>query len=401
MSGRGDIRQFLDLLSRYSELIEDCYHDGSVVMTEDNSSAIRILRNARVLATREEGLCGLTRVMREMLDENMQRQQRFAIGGNIGDEISRMEKLLFELEEAASQGKHAEIETYTADLSQSLYDIKDLITQDLLQFDQIMSTKFSDVRTIEEKMRQNKHYLERTKRLQDAVQQINSADLHARFSSALIGDAGRIYRVAISRSIADWSASLLSNSRVFEQFMFSFRNIAEETRRLRAFARFLKEGGQSRMEEAFGKADRYPVLCRVLPEEGDVWPDIISDYGRQACAVIVNGLKLTETRRSEERLPGMRAEANAPTSIEEDQALEDIALTAFLSQVSVAEGWLSASAWAQSHSELPHAVFLEHVLTWSETERDESFDARYAEPHAPVPRRANLAIEDIEVCRTA
>lgn len=401
MSGRGDIRQFLSLLARYSDLIEDCYYEGSIVMTEENASAIRTLRNARVLSTREEGLYGLTRVMREMLDENMQRQQRFAIGGNIGDEISRMEKLLFELEEAASQGKHDEIEAYTADLSQSLYDIKDLITQDLLQFDQIMSTKFSDVRTIEEKMRQNAHYLERTKRLQDAVQQINSADLHERFSSALIGEAGRVYRVAISRSIAEWSASLLSNSKVFEQFMFSFRNIAEETRRLRAFARFLKEGGQSRMEEALHKADQYPALCRALPEEADVWPDIISDHGRQANAVIVNGLKLAETRRSEERSPGRRAEANTPTSIEEDQAPEDVALTAFLSQVSVADGWLSASGWVRSHSELPHAVFLEHVLTWSETERDEEFEARYVEPHAPVPRRANMAIGDIEVCRAA
>jgi hypothetical protein len=403
VTGRADIQQFLGLLARNAELIEVCYHDGAVTMTEENAGAIRALRNARVLSTREEGRFGLTRAMREMLDENMQRQQRFAIGGNIGDEINRMEKLLFELEEAASLGKHAEIDTYTSDLCQSLYDIKDLITQDLLQFDQIMSTKFSDVRTTEEKMRQNAHYLERTQRLQQSLEQINRAELHEKFADARTAEAGRVYLVAISRSISGWSASLLANSQVFEQFMFSFRSIEEETRRIRAFTRFLKEGGQSRLVEALDKSETCPALRRVSDEGGELWPDIFSDRGRQAIGAIAAGLKPVESRKPDERRPGQRSKENAPVSIEEDLAREDLALSVFLSFVSERRAtWVSAGAWAEASHGVPRAIFLEHVLTWADLERDETeFDVRYSEDALTPRRSANLVIGDIEICQAA
>jgi hypothetical protein len=397
---KADIPQFLALLHRNAALIEAAYHDGSVVSTEETASAIRSLHTARVLSVREEGRYGLTRLMREMLDENTQRQQRFAIGGNIGEEINRLDKLLVELEEAAGRGSLDDIEAYTDDLCQSLYDIKDLITQDLLQFDQIMSTKFSDVRTIEEKMRQNAHYLERAKRLQEAVEQINRAELHERFSSPLIGEPGRVYRIAISRSISGWSASLLSISKVFEQFMFSFRQIAEETHRMRAFTRFLKEGGQNRLGEALHKAHLCPAMNRVIPSDRDEWPDIFSEQGSRAVAAITRGMKLTETKQSIERQPGKRSQDNTPVSIEEDQSPEDKDLSVFLAGISQGGGWVSAAEWVETHGSVPRAIFLEHVLAWSDASADEH-EVRYIEATPTPPRRANIEIEDIEVCLAA
>lgn len=401
MTPKADIQQFLNLIARHGAIIEAAYHDGSVVMTDDNTSAVRDLHTARVLSAREAGEYGLTRVMREMLDENMQRQQRYAIGGNIGDEINRHDKLLHELEEAASQGKHEEIEAYTSDLSQSLYDIRELITQDLLQFDQIMSAKFSDVRTIEEKMRQNKHYLDRTKRLQDALEQINRQELHERYSSPLVAETGRVYRRAISSSISDWSATLLSNSKVFEQFMFSFRNIAEETRRMRAFNRFLKDGGQSRLLDALNKHELPPVLRRVQPGPTEVWPDVMSEHGAHVIGAIVRGLKPIERRKSEERQPGQRSDNNTQVAIEEAQSPEDIALGAFLSQVQDADGWQSASQWICQTPEISPSIFLEHVLSWAETERDDMHRVRYIEVSSQTPHHANIAIGDIEICRAS
>lgn len=400
MSPQTDIPQFLALLHRHASLIEAAYHDGSVISTDETAQAIRALHTARVLSAREEGRYGLTRIMREVLDENMQRQQRFAIGGNIGDEINRLDKLLVELEEASARGVHEDIDIYSDDLCQSLYDIKDLISQDLLQFEQIMSTKFSDVRTLEEKMRQNAHYLERAKRLQHALEQINRSELHERFASPLIGEPGRVYRIAISRSIPNWSASLLSISAVFEHFMFSFRKIAEETQAMRAFTRFLKEGGQGRLGEAIDKADSCPAMRRVAPDDREEWPDIQSDQGRKAVAEITRGMKLVEMRQSIERQPGKRSQDNAPVSIEDDQAPEDRDLSVFLAAIPPDGRWVSAARWADAHAQMPRSVFLEHLLSWADTECD-AHEVRYIEAKPQPAHRANIEIEDIEICLAA
>lgn len=402
MTSRTDITQFLGLLARHADLIETAYHDGSVQIADETASAIRSLHAARVLSAREPGHYGLTRMMREMLDENMQHQRRFAIGGNIGGEINRMEKLLLELEEAHAKGNTEDADAYTQDLCQSLYDIKDFITRDLLQFDQIMSTRFSDVRTAEEKLRQNAHYLERTKRLQDAIEQMNRSDLHETFSKAWAGEAGRIYRSAISASISGWSASLLANSKIFEQFIFKLRSIAAETRKLRSFSRFLKEGGQGRMVEALMKADTCPAFARVSPETHAIWPDIHSDHGASAIAALTRNMKPLEARAVKERQPGKRSADRAPVVIEEDQAPEDEALSAFLSCLSEDGVWVSAATWAEAHTEVPRGLFLEHVLSWCETERNHAeHDARYIEYGAAPANHANIAIEDIEICLAA
>lgn len=400
MTPKTEIPNFLARLDRHSDLIEEAYHSGFVQVSGEDEPAARALRIARVFTMRDQGQYGLTRTMRDLLNEHTQRQQRFAIGGNIVEEVERMEKLLFELEEAASQGKHVEGQRYSEDLCQSLFDIKDMISQDILQFDQVMSAKFSDVNTIEEKMRQNEHYLKRAEQLHVAVEQLNRNELHESFNSQLVDEAGRIYRRVIVQSISHWSSRLLSISKVFEEFMFSFREITKETRRMRAFNRFLKEGGQTKLEEAFSQSAEYPVMRRVLPARTETWLDVYSDRGRNALAEIVGDMKPLEQRKKQERHSGQRHQDNAPVSIEEDASLEDLGLFVFLSEVDKADGWISGFRWAETSPELRPSSFLEHLLTWSETECGDEHRVRYTEVDSTALNTANIAIADIEVCRT-
>jgi len=402
LSRKADIGQLLGLLARNADLIEAAYHEGAVLMTDENQSAVRSLHNNRVLYAREDSQFSLTRKMREMLDEHTQRHSTFAIGGNIGDEVDRMEKLLFELEEAASRGKHEDSERYADELSQSLYEIGEYVTQDILQFQHVMSSKFSDVRAIEEKMRQNEHYMERAKRLHLVVEQLNRHELHDRFSSPLVEEPGTVYRKAITRSIDEWSNTLLSISRIFEQFMFSFRRISEQTRRMRAFSQFLKEGGQGKLEEALRKSETCPALSRIAPAKPETRLDIYTDRSRNALASITRDLKPLETRKLTDRQAGKRSRDNETVSIDEDTAPEDRLLSVFLGAVQAAPDGLSAARWAAQTQQLDVASFLEHVLTWSEfLDEDDDHTVRYIEAGSTPARRANIAISDIKVCKAA
>lgn len=396
------ILQIFAMLSRHSAIIEVAHREGAVLMTDENQATIRTLHNNRILYAREDSQFGLTRTIREMLDDLTHKQSTFAIGGNIGDEVERMEKLLLETEEAASRGKHEDSERYAEELSQSLYEIREYVTQDILQFEQVMSSKFSDVSTIEEKMRQNEHYMERAKRMHIVVEKLNRVDLHEQFSSRLVEGPGEIYRKVITNSIDEWSNTLLSISRLFEQFMFSFRQISNQTRRMRAFGGFLREAGQSCLEEALRNADNCPALCRVKPVKVDIHLDLCSDRSRTRMGSIVNELKPIEPPKSKERKAGTKSSDNATVSIEEDLSAEDVFLSVFLGAVDASDEPISATKWAQETPDVIVSSFLEHVLTWSEISHDQDeHEVEYIEFGNAPDRRANIEIEDIRVCRAA
>ena len=402
MSISSDIQRFLSLLYRHREVIEDVYHAGEVLRTEENGNAIDALHKERVLTPREEGKYGLTRSLRDVLDDLTQRQKRFAIKGNIGEEIDRLEKLLTELEAAAVEGRHEDVDRNTDDLVQSLYDVRELVDADILQFHQVMASKFSNVSSNDEKMRHNAHYLERADRLRKALNRLNRTDMHDRFNRKDISRAGHVYQSAISRRMGNWTQSLLEISAVFNNYMFSFRKIEQHTRKIRAFAKFLSEGGEVDLE----RIRQETPLCDFLmckPAGGDKeWLDIYSDRGQRTLAHFCADLKPIEERRAPEREVGQRIVPEEEAQTEEEDAVEELALTYLLNHVDRADSWVSVLTWCAQREDISDKVFLEHVMSWLTTkDEDLPYEVRYDLDTGVSDHMANQRLEDVRLCRIA
>ncbi|WP_223428422.1 hypothetical protein [Tateyamaria pelophila] len=402
MTALTDIPRFLSLLSRNADVIEATYHDQSVLKTEENEAAIRLLHKERVLSPREDGHYGLTRALRDVLDDLTQRQKRFAIKGNIGEEIDRMEKLLTELEAAAVEGRHEDIDRNSADLIQSLYDVRELIDADLLQFDQVMTSRFSDVKTIDEKMRQNQHYLDRADRLRKALNRLNRTEAHERFSRRDISSAGHVYQNVISGRMEAWTTSLLEISDVFASYMFSFREIETHTRKIRAFAKFLNEGGEPDLEQIALDRPLCNALMRKPPPGAKGWLDIYSERGRRTLAVYCEDLKPIEERTKTEREAGQRVILDSEPKTDDIVAAEELALTYLLNHVDKAGDWVSVHAWSAERDDIRPEVFMEQVISWITTEEDEQLYQIVFDLDAGLsPKTANQRLEDIRLCRAA
>ena len=395
-----DIPRFLSLLSRHADVIEVAYHDQSVLKSTENEAAIRLLHKERVLSPREDGHYGLTRALRDVFDDLTQRQKRFAIKGNIGEEIDRMEKLLTELESAAVEGRHEDIDRNCADLMQSLYDVRELIDADLLQFDQVMTSKYSDVITIDEKMRQNQHYLDRADRLRKALNRLNRNEVHERFSRRDIGSAGHVYQHVISGRIEAWTTSLLEVSEVFASYMFSFREIEMRTRRIRAFAKFLTEGGEPDLEQIVLDSPLCDALMRKPPPGKKDWLDVYSAHGQRTLAVYCDGLEPIKECIRPEREAGQRIIIDGDSKVDDVVPPEELALTCLLDHVGEAGDWVSVSAWSADRVDIRTAVFIEHVISWITTEENEQlYQIVFDLDTGLSPRSANQRIEDIRLCR--
>ena len=398
MSASSDIQRFLSLLSRHGEVIEDAYHAGEIPRTDENGNAINALHKERVLTPREEGKYGLTRSLRDVLDDLTQRQKRFAIKGNIGEEIDRLEKLLTELEAATVEGRHEDVDRNTDDLVQSLYDVRELVDADILQFHQVMASKFSDVSSNDEKMRHNAHYLERADRLRKALNRLNRIDMHDRFNRRDISQVGHVYQSAISGRMGNWTQSLLEISAVFTSYMFSFRKIEQHTRKIRAFARFLSEGGDlEHIRQEVPLCDF--LMCK--PADGDKeWLDIYSERGQRTFAHFCADLKPIEERRVPEREVGQRIVPEEEAQTDEEEAAEELALTYFLNHVDRVGDWVSVLNWCAQREDIGDKVFLEHVMSWLTTkDEDLQYEVRYDLDADISDHLANQCLEDLNLCR--
>ena len=400
MSIPSDIHRFLSLLYRHSEIIEDVYHAGDVLRTEENGNAIDALHKERVLTPREEGKYGLTRSLRDVLDDLTQRQKRFAIKGNIGEEIDRLEKLLTELEAAAVEGRHEDVDRNIDDLVQSLYDVRELVDADILQFHQVMASKFSDVSSNDEKMRHNAHYLERADRLRKALNRLNRTDMHDRFNRKDISRAGYIYQSAISGRIGNWTQSLLEISAVFNNYMFLIRKIEQHTRKIRAFAKFLSEGGEVDLDRVRQETPLCEFLTRKSAGGDKEWLDIYSERGQRTLAHFCEDLKPIEAPRMPERVAGERIVSAEEAQTEEEDAVEELALTYLLNHVDRSDSWVSVSTWCAQREDIGDKVFLEHVISWLTTQdADLPYEVRFDLDMSVSDHLANQRLEDIRLCR--
>ena len=400
MNIASDIQRFLNLLSRHNEVIEDVYHAGEILRTDENGNAIDALYKERVLTPREEGRYGLTRSLRDVLDDLTQRQKRFAFTGSIGEEIDRLEKLLIELLAATVETRHKDIDRNTEQIIESLYDVRELVDADILQFHQVMASKFSDVSSNDEKMRHNAHYLERADRLRKALNRLNRIDMHDRFNRKDISRAGHVYQSAISGRIESWTQSLLEISAVFNHFMFTFREIEEHTRRIRAFAQFLSEGGEVDPEHIRQEVPLCDFLMCKPAGGAREWLDIYSDRGNRALARFCADLKPIEERCVPKRDVGQRIKPEEEFLTEEEEAVEELALTYLLNHVDRDGGWVSVLTWCAQRDDISNKVFLEHVMSWLITEdEDLQYEIRYDFNADISDHMANQYLEDIHLRR--
>lgn len=397
MNPKSDIRGLINQLHRNADLLEDAYFSGAISQTDENLAALRSLHDARIMAPHRNGQYRLTRRIREFFDEHTQRQQRFAIGGNLTDEVERMEQLLASLEEAANAGRINELDLALDDLEMSLFDIREMIEQELLQFEQVMHTRFSNVKSNEEKRRQNDYYLKRADRLKSVLEELNRESLHERFSNRTLGGAGLTYNLAIVQQISKWSAAQLAISRVFTEYMFKFRHIAEATARMRAFRQYLKTHGTARLEEALEAPSAR--MLRVTGDSSPLMLNLADEGARERLAIVASSLKAIKPKDVTMRAVGARRKEAMPEEVEDDTSVEQQALSVFLSVVDSHDDFLSARQWAEGQESVDVPRFLEHLLSWTTMETSDEYEENLITDDLAFAAAANVTIGDIELCR--
>lgn len=234
----------LSELNKYKELVATAYHQGSVDTSDDpdRGRGLYRLNQARILVPYREGTYRLATSLSKHLDEVLQIERLYSVvGSDVGDLAQRLPEIVDLVAHAAFDSRLDDLYRYIDEFDRAVFELADSVTA-ALQFLRILAdNRFANVSTYAEKRRQNEFYLERVKRISEALGAIQSNNMIHSLETTPEGERLlETYRSQIANHLSEWRAQLLDITAILREYLFRIRQIELIARRMRAFELFLK-----------------------------------------------------------------------------------------------------------------------------------------------------------------
>lgn len=238
------VENHLVRLFRHKELLAAAYHRGVVSKADDkfDGRGLYELHQARALVPYANETYRLASSLARHLDEILQTEHLYAaVGADVGDLAARLPLLSDAVAKAAIEGRNDDADEYIDQFDRAVFELSDSISG-ALQFLRILAdNKFANVATYAEKKRQNEFYLERVRKISDALVALQASGLIGSLESSPEGERLLLsYRSQIADHLPEWRANLLDITAILREYLFRTRQIEATARRFRAFALFLK-----------------------------------------------------------------------------------------------------------------------------------------------------------------
>lgn len=261
------VENHLVKLFRHKELLAAAYHRGVVSKADDkfDGRGLYELHQARALVPYANETYRLASSLARHLDEILQTEHLYAaVGADVGDLAARLPLLSDAVAKAAIEGRNEDADEYIDQFDRAVFELADSISG-ALQFLRILAdNKFANVATYAEKKRQNEFYLERVRKISDALVAIQTSGLIESLESSPEGERLLLsYRSQIADHLPEWRANLLDITAILREYLFRTRQIEATARRFRAFALFLKRTPEYVPPDIDALADLPGWACRA------------------------------------------------------------------------------------------------------------------------------------------
>lgn len=233
MNVNNPVAVLLASLSASSTTVATAYYQGRVYKTEENAREIERLRHLRLLSPDIRDAFQLRGSFRTFLNSALNTERLFSMGADIGGQFEQLDKLVSEHSIAFQEGRDADCERYEVEVRETIGAISDSIEDELITLQAQASTRFAAVSTVAEKRRQNEHYLKRTQRIVDILENLHYSDLEDQLEGH--EDLHLSYRSLLTERMPAFRQSFLSIMEVLQKYLYEFRQVEQRAKLLRSF----------------------------------------------------------------------------------------------------------------------------------------------------------------------
>lgn len=235
---------YIETLYKHRELLAAAYHRSIVGKDDDKYGGRGLveLNQARALIPYTGDGFRLASKLTQHLNEVLQAEHLYtSVGADAGDLAARLPLLADSVAKAALEGRNEDADEYIDQFDRAVFELSDSLGG-ALQFLRVLAdNKFANVSSYAEKRRQNEFYLNRVRRINDALVAIQMNGLIDTLESMPEGDRLLVsYRSQIVDHMPEWRSQILDITAILQEYLFRTRQIEASARRMRAFALFLK-----------------------------------------------------------------------------------------------------------------------------------------------------------------
>lgn len=373
---------YIETLYANRELISQAYHDSLITETGENTNGVRALEHASALRSFEGDTYKLTRTLQRHLDAATSRLRSYDRLSRVAPQLDRLRRLKQSMFEARRLGEMRDMEVAVAEFEDECFSIREDVQRNIFKLRALIDSDFATAKSLQEKQRQNRFYINETSDVQEDVLSLVSFTLPADLVADELYDLARMYSLMVSRHLQAWQVQLAEIWNTIRRMLFKTREVQRHNSN---FAKALLlfqlhpryEGPEIPVD------DNSPSwLFKVEPVRVKPNADVLYAGTQPELAVIAASLIRLSERviRTEDFVPQAVLDDGelAGRVVELEPELYDIALQQFLCDVRASEdpSGMSAYLWKFNHREfddLAMTVWLQCLLIEEDGQDMENF----------------------------
>ena len=399
---------YLNVLHNHKQLISKAYHNNGVHLDSENQRAIRRLQQHRVLLPYVQDEYRLSPSLSRHLDEVFQRQRNYALSGNFGEQINRLEYLVDEYLEACHQNRAEDRDTYENDFESGVFELREGIDSMLLFLRTLTENRFANVSTLDEKRRQNEYYIHQAEKISDALRALQQDGLSEQLSgSDLLTPLFGVYQYQLQNMLPEWRASLLDITSTLKNYLYRLRQVEPEARRIRNFAHFLNKNRDYQVPDAEDLLELPAWSARFDGLRLKIHPDLSENRTREALVEVAQSIPPAPVTIDRERKAGSLVDEGhdkATVTIKPNPV--QLAFHHYVGAAIESAKPLSALQWKQQHQEfsslkdemwLLYVLHATQMLSVSTNARWRKLQVERREAPVAYGLSGNITVSDISV----
>ncbi|HBO3146288.1 hypothetical protein [Pseudomonas aeruginosa] len=307
----------LYLLYYGREYLAQAYSQGYIVRTPENAKTLARLQQVRALRVNPnvEDSYRLSPSLNKYLEEVTHKSRSFGISSNFKDQIDRLYKLSDQYSQAHFELREDDRDGYLSEFDGGVFEISESMNDFLMLVNTACKNNFANVTTSSEKIRQNEHYLEQMRNLDEALLALTNADFLYELESEEKQPLSLAYDRHILANTARWRATLSGIITVLRAYLHKLRRIEPRAKRIRAMQMFLHRHPEYEVRDP----DEYPSIpewaYQVSPMEIALYVDINRQDVREALSHIASTIERVAPEERQVREAGEYVEDEEPETM--------------------------------------------------------------------------------------
>lgn len=236
----------LNAITKHRGFIHEIYSAGGY--TKNGSGTDRDayeLQQHRIFSFDGRDSYRVSNTFKRFLDDVTHRQKLYeSLGDAAGPQVLRIAQLQSSYADAVISGHQSDADRISDDFNDACAELADTFNSGIGRLLNQSETNFGLVKSIDEKTRQNSHYLSQTMRFSNALGALDQYGIELGFADGRRVDMSLLeqpYRQMIGERKTEWHTALARLLHFFETYLFKLRSIAPDVKRFRQFASFLQQ----------------------------------------------------------------------------------------------------------------------------------------------------------------